>query len=107
MLRADGLLIMQASNCNAQIPAKLYEYLRAGRPILCLSDPSGDTVAVLRRAGLGAMAPLDDSAAIARLLERFISAPASLRTIADAGVVDAASRVRRTETLAALLDSVT
>jgi len=30
MLRADGLLVLQASNCNDQIPAKAYEYLRSG-----------------------------------------------------------------------------
>ncbi|NLD56223.1 MAG: glycosyltransferase family 4 protein, partial [Burkholderiaceae bacterium] len=33
MLSADGLLVLQANNCNEQIPAKLYEYLRAGKPI--------------------------------------------------------------------------
>ena len=38
--RADALLVLQASNCNEQIPAKLYEYLRTGRPILC-TDRSG------------------------------------------------------------------
>jgi glycosyltransferase involved in cell wall biosynthesis len=41
MRRADALLVMQASNCNEQIPAKVYEYLRAGKPILCLSDREG------------------------------------------------------------------
>lgn len=38
MMEVDALLVMQASNCNAQIPAKIYEYLRAGRPILGLTD---------------------------------------------------------------------
>jgi hypothetical protein len=40
MLRADGLLLMQGANCNEQIPAKLYEYFRARRPILGLADPA-------------------------------------------------------------------
>ena len=39
MLTVDGLLVLQASNCNDQIPAKAYEYLRAGRPLLALTDP--------------------------------------------------------------------
>src|SRR5690606_1324512 len=43
MLAVDGLLLLQAANCNNQIPAKLYEYLRAQRPILALTDPAGDT----------------------------------------------------------------
>jgi glycosyltransferase involved in cell wall biosynthesis len=42
MMRADGLLVLQAANCNEQIPAKIYEYLRCRRPILGLTDPRGD-----------------------------------------------------------------
>ena len=61
MLRADGLLILQASNCNAQIPAKLYEYLRAGRPMVCLTDPQGDTANTLFAAGIRSVAPLDQA----------------------------------------------
>jgi glycosyltransferase involved in cell wall biosynthesis len=106
MLRADGLLIMQASNCNAQIPAKLYEYLRARRPVLCLSDPAGDTVAVLRQAGLDAIAALDDATAIAQLLERFLTAPTTLRMVAEPAIVAQASRLGRTAALAALLDGL-
>ena len=106
MLRADALLVMQASNCNAQIPAKLYEYLRAGRPILCLSDPAGDTVGVLRSAGIGTVARLDDAVDIARLLQSFLltrgQEPAS---VAAPEFVRAASRLGRTEQLATLLDS--
>ena len=34
MMAVDALLVLQAGNCNDQIPAKIYEYLRATRPIL-------------------------------------------------------------------------
>ena len=104
MLCADALLLMQASNCNAQIPAKTYEYLRAGRPILCLSDPIGDTVGVLRQAGLNDFARLDDAqdiaAAIARMLQ---TAHTGALRLPLPGVVQAASRQGRTQALAALL----
>ncbi|CAD5375226.1 conserved hypothetical protein [Rubrivivax sp. A210] len=108
MLNADGLLLLQASNCNAQIPAKLYEYLRAGRPIVCLSDPAGDTATTVRNAGIDAIAPLDDAAAIAQLLTRFL-APGrpGLQLMPEPGFVAAASRRGRTQALAAMLDSVT
>lgn len=59
MLNADVLLIMQAENCNQQIPAKIYEYLRSRRPILGLTHPGGDTAGVLRKAGCTAIAKLD------------------------------------------------
>jgi hypothetical protein len=51
MLAADGLLVLQAANCNYQVPAKLYEYLRARRPILALTDAAGDTAQTLADAG--------------------------------------------------------
>ena len=52
MMEADGLLVLQASNCNQQVPAKLYEYLRAGRPILALTDPAGKRPRHFGRRGL-------------------------------------------------------
>jgi glycosyltransferase involved in cell wall biosynthesis len=72
MMAVDALLVMQASNCNAQVPAKIYEYLRAGKPILGLTDPDGDTAAVLRQAGLNEMARLDSVDEIARVLPALV-----------------------------------
>ncbi|MDI4631690.1 glycosyltransferase [Pelomonas sp. V22] len=108
MLRADGLLLLQASNCNAQIPAKLYEYLRAGRPVLCLSDPVGDTARVLRDSGIDAIARLDDAADIARLLQAFChsGSVSQLQTLARSDAIAAASRRGRSEALAGLLERV-
>jgi glycosyltransferase involved in cell wall biosynthesis len=73
MMAVDGLLLLQASNCNAQIPAKVYEYLRAGRPILALTDPAGDTAKTVATAGGAALiAPLDSQPAIERALMKFL-----------------------------------
>jgi len=106
MLRADALLLLQASNCNAQIPAKLYEYLRAGRPILCLTDAAGDTAATLRANGITTIAPLDNAEVIAQFLQAFVVARSALPgTVADASKVLAASRRGRAEALARMLDA--
>lgn len=43
MMAADLLLVFQGSQFNTQIPAKIYEYLRTGRPVMGLVDPLGDT----------------------------------------------------------------
>jgi hypothetical protein len=104
MQAADGLLILQAANCNQQIPAKIYEYLRARRPLIVLSDPSGDTVAVARKAGVESFAPLADAVAIANLLEGFVSA--DVRPLPVEEAVSGASRYSRTKEFARLLDSV-
>lgn len=102
MLRADGLLVMQAANCNEQIPAKIYEYLRARRPIVCLSHPAGDTVDVLRQAGVDLHARLDDSGEIAALLHRLLNTASPL-ALAHPQAVSAASREGRAARLAECL----
>ena len=107
MLSADGLLILQASNCNHQIPAKLYEYFRARRPVLALTDPVGDTAGEMRLAGLPTIAPLDDSGAIAEALLAFVASVEERRApVARDDAVAAASRRHRTVELKQLLDSV-
>ena len=79
MLAADGLLVLQAANCNDQVPAKLYEYLRAGRPVLALTDAAGDTAATLRAAGIDTIGPLDDTAGLKAALLRFLELTAAGR----------------------------
>lgn len=106
MLNADGLLVMQASNCNEQIPAKIYEYLRAGRPIFALTDPLGDTAATLRNAGAVDMARLDSPAEICEVLPAFIDAIRfSKANLPHMQQVEQASREGRAARLAEILDS--
>lgn len=106
MLNADGLLVMQASNCNEQIPAKVYEYLRAGRPILALTDPLGDTANALRNAGIGDIARLDSCAEICDVLPAFLDAIRhSSFSLPPRHVVEQASRKGRAAQLVELLDS--
>jgi glycosyltransferase involved in cell wall biosynthesis len=105
MMRADALLVMQASNCNEQIPAKLYEYLRTGRPIVALTDPRGDTADALRRSDVTECAPLDDAQAIAAFLRGVVSGSRSGLT-ASASAIHAASRIGRTAGLVDALASI-
>lgn len=105
MLDADILLILQASNCNSQIPAKLYEYLRAGRPILALTDPVGDTAAVLREARIETIEPLDDTNRIAdRLFAMVKNVPA--QSLPSSEIVRNYSRQHRTREFASLLNTM-
>lgn len=72
MMDCAGLLIFQDHNCNRQIPAKLYEYFRAGRPILALTDAKGDTAAQIRSEDAGLICAIDDVDEIVVQLRRFI-----------------------------------
>lgn len=71
MLAADLLLILLegAEGASTAYTGKLFEYMRAGAPILVLSPPSGAT-RLVEDAGLGYTAAPDDIAALADCLVR-------------------------------------
>jgi len=107
MLSADGLLLFQGSTCNWQIPAKLYEYLRARRPILAMTDPNGDTAMALKEEGIDTIVPLDSREDVARALLAFVTRIRAGRApIASGEAIEGHSRRCRTKELAEVLDSV-
>jgi len=107
MLSADGLLLFQGSNCNWQIPAKAYEYLRARRPILALTDVAGDTAELLLSEGVDTIAPIDSSDRIAEALREFLERVRSgSAPVPASDRVELHSRKHRTKELAAVLDAV-
>jgi glycosyltransferase involved in cell wall biosynthesis len=72
MSAVDACMVFQGSNCNQQVPAKVYEYLYAGRPVLGLAEPEGDTGRLLADFGIRHVTSLHDRAAIKRLLPGFL-----------------------------------
>lgn len=107
ILQSDALMVMQGSGCNEQIPAKVYEYLRSGRPILGLTDPRGDTAAVLRNAGINAISNLASADDIERQLPSFVDAVRLGRAESSTlAAIQAASRQARTQTLAGHMEAV-
>lgn len=71
MAEVDGFLLFQSSGCNHQIPAKVYEYLRLGKPILALTDSKGDTAGLLKETGGATIADLTDEEEIVRGFRSF------------------------------------
>lgn len=76
---SDALLLMQAKNCDHQIPAKAYEYFRLGRPILALTSETGDTASLLRQVGGATLIDLADEQAIYAGLPSFAHAVSERR----------------------------
>jgi hypothetical protein len=72
MMASDGLLVFQAGNCNQQIPAKIFEYFRAQKPIFTLTDPRGDTAALMSSAGMTSVVRLDSVEEIQSGLMKFV-----------------------------------
>ncbi|MBM4197406.1 MAG: glycosyltransferase family 4 protein [Gammaproteobacteria bacterium] len=107
MADADALLIFQDAGCNHLVPAKLYECIRAQRPILALTDHAGETADLLRESGSGAVMDIRSADEIATALPSYLAAVAS-GTAAVASEVTAARYSRRHQTaeLADLLAAV-
>ena len=107
MLTVDGLLVFQASSCNHQIPAKIYEYIRARKPILGLTDLGGDTANVLRSSGIDTLVELNVKDNIKRSFLSFLMKVSdNTASLPSEGFTKLCDRKSRTTQLAELLDDV-
>lgn len=107
MLSASGLLVFQSSICNQQIPAKIYEYIRARKPVLALTDDKGDTAALLKGVGLTNIAPLNNKNEIKNALQAFINMIREKSfTPAEDKIISSMSRINQVKRLAGILDTL-
>lgn len=80
LLGTDALLLLQCSpQSNQQVPAKLYEYLRSGRPVLVMTPKGSATGQLALAEGLEWVVDPNDSAQLEEAL-------ASIAKIAKLGV---------------------
>jgi glycosyltransferase involved in cell wall biosynthesis len=107
MAGADILLLLDSPGRSVGVPAKLYEYIGAGRPVLALGEHGGDLERALIESGIPhRIAPLGDAAGVATALSALA---AEARSGARTGVRREAhvfSREALTGRLAALLDGI-
>ncbi|MBF0272182.1 MAG: glycosyltransferase [Magnetococcales bacterium] len=107
MFQADGLLLFQGESFNHLIPAKLFEYLRAHRPILALTGEHGDSARILREAGLNTIIPLEDEAIMLPALMHFLEQlRAGEAELPDKNIVSGYSRRIQAKRLAELFDAL-
>ena len=106
MLAADGLIVFQGTQFNTQIPAKIYEYFRARKPILGLVDMTGETARVLVAAGFDSIAPMERSAEIEQVLARLLRQIRQRNAyVATEKLITSSSRIHRASQLAAVFDA--
>jgi len=107
MLQADGLLLFQGHTSNPAIPAKLYEYFRARRPIFALVHEDGDTAAILRSEGVGKIVPLNSPHQIANGLKQFLEEVRNgVAPVASFDAIQKLSRSAHATEMAQLLEDV-
>lgn len=110
MREADLLLVavQDVQHNEGVTPAKMFEYLSIGTPLLGLAPPEGDLATIVRETGGGAVFAHEDTAGIDHFLATQIARiergdpPARL----DAEVLHAYDRRVLTERLARLLDDL-
>lgn len=84
MRAADALLLVVGAGQGGRVadvvagtlPGKIFEYLRASRPLLLLGDERGDAVAILRRHGQGWVADETRPESIAAALQQMMDGAA-------------------------------
>lgn len=105
---ADGLLLFQAADCDKQIPAKAYEYLRIGKPILALTTHTGDTAALLREVGGATIVNLASEDEIYEGLSKFVDALLTgTHPLPDSDKIRRYTRKAQASQLANVLDGLT
>jgi hypothetical protein len=78
MCGADVLLLMDSPGRKVGVPAKLYEYIGAGRSILLTGEEEGDSAAILRDSGMAhRIAPCADVGRIRQALIDLVQGVAS------------------------------
>jgi glycosyltransferase involved in cell wall biosynthesis len=92
MRSASALLLIQPGH-PLSVPAKTYEYLAAGRPILALTD-AGETARVVEESGVGVTAPAGDVVAIEAALLRVMAMAAGPLEPARPDMYDGLERAR-------------
>lgn len=107
MLAADGLLVFQGTPFNTQIPAKIYEYFRARKPIFGLLDPAGETARVLGKAGFFNIADMMKEQEIEQALATFLTQIRDGQVhIATDQLIASSSRKYRAQQLAQVFDQI-
>lgn len=108
MAEADILLLFQGVSCNEEIPAKLFEYLRIGRPILALTSATGETARLIRMTHAGEIVPPDQPEAIASLLAKWVKCIKQDQAlpVGDAAIVANFSRRDQTAQLAEIFHQI-
>ena len=95
MLDASALLILQPVT-TVSIPAKLYEYMAAGRPILALAEPGGETAELVQQSGAGVAVLADDEQAIGQAIQALMRRSREGFSGVDSRYFDGAARAADT-----------
>lgn len=101
------LILNRVSTVHTFIPAKIYEYLAAGRPVLCIGPTDTDSAATLTECRAGEAVDYEDESRLKKIIinyfDRFLSGGLSV----DSRKIERYSRKNLSVEMASLLDEIT
>jgi len=100
------LPINKAENAKGRIPGKLYEYLRAGNPILCFGPEDGDVAEIINQTKLGKIFSYEDYKGVRQfILDIFDNKQEFVRNASSD--ISVYSNENQTKKIAGYLDEIT
>lgn len=100
------LPINQVFNAEAVLPGKVFEYLSARRPVLCIGPVEGDSAVILKEAGVGYCSDFADAATLKQNILTLFERHASGNLTVDAQGIEKYTRRALTGKMAALLSQI-
>jgi hypothetical protein len=105
-----GLLLLplnKANNAQGRLPGKLFELLRAGRPILCLGPANSDAAIIIEETNAGATAAYNDYGKQKQLVEEAYHQFLTKKYPPTSQSIEKYSNYHQTKKLAAFLNNIT
>ena len=101
------LLINNTPNMAGIIPGKIFEYLAARRPVLCIAPAEGDSAHIIRESGAGYVIDFNDSALLKKAILEMYAKYRNGDLSVPEGAINQFSRRALTRSIAELLNFIT
>lgn len=100
------LLINQTPNAKMILTGKFFEYMAAGKPILCIGPEDGDAARIIAETGIGLVAGFEDQAKTEKHIAALYGNHLENRVFKPSGSITSYSRRNLTRTLAEHLNTI-
>lgn len=100
------LVLNRVSTVHTFIPAKIYEYMAAGRPVLCIGPTDTDSAATLRECRAGETVDFDDESRLRTVIENNFNQFQAGKLSVDSKKIERYSRKNLAAEIASVLDEI-
>jgi glycosyltransferase involved in cell wall biosynthesis len=101
------LLVNKTPQAKGILTGKLFEYLAARRPVICLGPPDGDAANLIISSNAGLNADYDDEKGIKYIIDRYFNQFLQGKLICESNNIEQFSRRELTRKMAGILDILT